>query len=83
MRLVFLIITLAGSARPMLPALAEELRANADSLDKNEYAAFFYGKNKRPDIPSRSGYYVGYRVVHIIATGHTLQQLAAAPAGSI
>jgi hypothetical protein len=45
--------TLGGQARAMLPALAQELRSNAESLDKDEYAAFFFGQNSRPDLPPR------------------------------
>ena len=68
--------TLAGLAKSMLPALAHELRSNAESHDKDEYAAFFFGQNSRPDLPPRGGYYVGYRVAQILGAGRTIQQLA-------
>ena len=60
----------------MLPALARELQSNAESHDKDEYAAFFFGQNSRPDLPPRGGYYVGYRVAQILGAGRTIQQLA-------
>ena len=57
-------------------ALARELQSNAESHDKDEYAAFFFGQNSRPDLPPRGGYYVGYRVAQILGAGRTIQQLA-------
>ena len=68
--------TLADAARPMTAALARELLENLDSTDRDEYAAFFYSRNKRPDLPPRCGYYMGYRAVKALAAGRTLAQLA-------
>ena len=67
---------LAERAQAMLPALAGELLAQSDSLDRDEYAAFFYSRNHRPELPPRSGYYVGYRVAQILGQGRTLPELA-------
>ena len=68
--------TLEGAAQPMLPALAAELLQNFGSTDRDEYAAFFYSRNKRPDLPPRGGYYVGYRVAERLAAGRDLRALA-------
>ena len=68
--------TLADAVRPMTAALARELLENLDSTDRDEYAAFFYSRNKRPDLPPRCGYYMGYRVVKALAEGRSLPQLA-------
>lgn len=67
---------LAELAQPKLPSLARELLAHFDSPDKGEYRAFFHGRNGRPDVPPRSGYYVGYRIAAKLAAGRSLQQLA-------
>jgi hypothetical protein len=61
---------------PILSQLATELRAEADSTDQKMYANFFYGQHERQDLPSRSGYYVGYRVAAQLAEGRTLPALA-------
>ncbi len=68
---------LSELASPMLPALARELLANLDSKDANEFAAFFAFDNHRPDLPLRSGYYVGYRIAKKLSSGRSLQELAA------
>lgn len=68
--------TLATATTPILARVAQELLDNADSSDKKEYAAFFYGINGRPDLPPRCGYYVGYRIAQQIGVGRTLQQLS-------
>jgi len=68
--------TLGAAAQALLPALARELLQNFDSTDRKEYAAFFHGRNDRPDLPPRCGYYVGYRVAQRLAAGRDLAQLA-------
>lgn len=68
--------TLEGAAQPLLPALAQELLQNFASSDRQEYAAFFFGRNRRPDLPPRCGYYVGYRVAQRLAVGRDLRELA-------
>jgi hypothetical protein len=67
---------LAERARPMLPKLAAELLENFDSTSAEEYAAFFYGRRQRGEVPPRSGYYVGYLVAWKAARGRNLDQLA-------
>jgi len=67
---------LPGLARPRLGALARALLARFDSLDRDDYEDFFYLQNRRPDLPPRSGYYVGYRVARMLGAGRTLEQLA-------
>lgn len=68
--------SLAADCEPKLPTMAAELLRNIDSTDPKEYAAFFYGNNGRADVPSRAGYYVGYRVVQELAGQRSLEQLA-------
>jgi hypothetical protein len=68
--------TLAEKSKPILSKIAQELLVNFDSLDKKEYAAFFYGSNGRADLPPRCGYYVGYLVAQQLGTERSLQQLA-------
>jgi len=68
---------LSGLASPMLPALARELLSNFDSTNREELAVFFSPVHHRPDIPIRSGYYVGYRVAEKLAVGRSLSKLAA------
>jgi hypothetical protein len=69
--------TLAAQVAPILPVVTAELLANFESKDKAEYAAFFYGRNGRSDIPARCGYYVGLLVARRLAAGRSPQQLAA------
>jgi len=69
--------TLAAQVQPILPVVTGELLANFESKDKAEYAAFFYGRNGRSDLPARCGYYVGLLVAQRLAAGRSLQQLAA------
>ncbi len=60
----------------ILPAVTRELLDNFDSMDKKEYAAFFYGKNDRTDLPGRSGYYIGLRIAQQLGARHSMQELA-------
>jgi hypothetical protein len=68
--------TLARQTKAVLPKAAKELLVNMDSLDKKEYAAFFYGTNGRADLPPRCGYYVGYLVAQRLGAKRSLQQMA-------
>ncbi len=68
--------TLAAASRPLLPALAREMLANLDSRDRAEYAAFFYSRNGRPDLPPRCGYFLGYRVAKALDKNLALPALA-------
>ena len=70
-------VTLGAQVKAMLPTLAQELRGNAESHDKDEYAAFFFGQNTRPELPPPGGYYVGYRVAQILGAGRTIRQARA------
>jgi hypothetical protein len=73
---VLLNADLAERAEPVLPKLVNELLDNFDSLDHQEYAAFFYSSNGRKDIPQRSGYFVGLRIAQSLGATRTLKQLA-------
>ncbi len=63
-------------ARPMLAALARELLTKLDSLEKRDYADFFYGGIERTDIPARSGYYIGLLIARSLAAGMALPDAA-------
>jgi hypothetical protein len=63
-------------AQAMLPQLAHELRTKLDSTSRDDYARFFLGKSNSTELPSRSGYYVGYVVAQRIGNGHSLPDLA-------
>ncbi len=63
-------------SRPMVAALARELRAKLDSVEQRDYADFFYGGIERTDIPARSGYYVGLLVARSLAAGVALSGAA-------
>lgn len=63
-------------AQAILPQLAHELRTKLDSTSQDDYARFFLGKSNATELPSRSGYYVGYRVAQKIGNGHSLPDLA-------
>ncbi len=68
--------TLVPQTQAVLPAAARELLANLDSLDKKEYASFFYGKNDRTDLPGRCGYYIGLLIARRLGEKRSLQQMA-------
>jgi hypothetical protein len=66
---------------PMAPAeaasqrLAEEALRLLDSKKPEDYARFFLGGDQ-PDIPSRSGYYLGYRIASAAGKTRALRELA-------
>ena len=69
---------LARRGPPLIAKLAAALRDN-DVPNPPLYAEYFEGgsaKAKADGIPSRSGYYVGYRVVQLLAKRYSLYQLA-------
>lgn len=64
----------------MIPGLAAEVLRLLDSTKREDYARFFLG-GAELDIPSRSGYALGYRIAGEAGKTRTLEQLAAlAPA---
>jgi len=63
-------------ARPMRAALARELLTKLDSLEKRDYADFFYGDIARTDMPPRSGYYIGLLIARSLAGGVALPDAA-------
>jgi hypothetical protein len=67
---------LAASVRPVVPRLAREILDHFESLDKDEYAAFFLGGNRRADVPARAGYYLGYLVAQRLGERRALGDLA-------
>jgi hypothetical protein len=69
---------LALQAPPLIRRLAAALRDN-DTPDLPRYAEYFEGgsaKARAEGIPARAGYYVGYRVVLLLARRYTPYQLA-------
>jgi len=65
-----------GKSEALLPKLSALLRERLDSERDDDYATFFLGNTLRKDVPARSGYYVGYRVVERIARNRPLSELA-------
>jgi len=65
-----------GKSEASLPKLAKLLRERLDSERDTDYATFFLGNTVREDVPARSGYYVGYRVVERLAGNRPLAELA-------
>jgi hypothetical protein len=66
---------LSELAQPHLPDLAYRLLANADSIDSNDYMDLFSVEKTPSGIPSRSGYFVGYRVAQKLAETRSIVQL--------
>ena len=65
-----------------LPRLAGEALSLLDSEKREDYARFFLG-GKELDIPSRSGYYLGYRIASEAGKTRTLEELAAMKPGEV
>jgi hypothetical protein len=68
--------TLAGRARPLLPALAADLLRNLRSKDPDEYDKYFLGNGTDKNIPGRSGYFVGFLVASRLGQSSTPLALA-------
>ena len=49
-----------------MPKLAREMRENLDSTSTDAFMNFLSGRPKQPDIPARSGYYIGMIVAHVL-----------------
>jgi hypothetical protein len=60
----------------LIPGLAAESLRLLDSTKREDYARFFLGGDEL-EIPSRSGYAVGYRIASEAGKTRTLEQLAA------
>ena len=58
-----------------LHKIAAELLEKIDSTQREDYADFFLGRIERADIPARSGYYVGLRVVTHLSERYNPAQL--------
>lgn len=67
---------LAARAESRLPEIARALLQNMDSTSPDLYAAFFLGNSGQSEVPSRSGYYVGYRIARELGQSQSLRQLA-------
>jgi uncharacterized protein YjaZ len=63
-------------AEAAVDLLAPEALRLLDSEKREDYARFFLG-GKELDIPSRSGYYLGYRIATEAGKTRTLEELAA------
>ncbi|MBI5929250.1 MAG: hypothetical protein HY862_08075 [Chloroflexi bacterium] len=59
----------------LLPKIAAELLDKIDSEQREDYADFFFGRIERTDIPARSGYHIGLRVVTHLSERYTLPEL--------
>ncbi|MFD2365975.1 DUF2268 domain-containing putative Zn-dependent protease [Pseudoduganella sp. GCM10020061] len=62
-----------------VPGLAKNLRALLDSKSSDDYRRYFLGLDEKAEVPSRSGYVMGYLVAKKLAKRHTLQELAHTP----
>lgn len=63
-------------AEAALPRLAGEAQSLLDSEKREDYARYFLG-GAVLDIPSRSGYYLGYRIASEAGRTRSLEELAA------
>ena len=63
-------------AQAALPKLAGLLREKLDSKEHADYDTFFAGAKEGREIPSRSGYFVGYQVAKKLAGDRSLAELA-------
>jgi len=66
-----------GPARAAMDRLAPEARKLLDSEKREDYARYFLGGAADLDIPSRSGYYLGYLIATEAGKTRTLEELAA------
>jgi hypothetical protein len=55
------------------------VQPRADSLDRADYKAMFWGNGGTDTLPPRWGYYVGYRVAEALLREHELIELAHMP----
>lgn len=62
-----------------VPGLAGKLRKLLDSESQDDYRRYFLGLDEQAEVPSRSGYVIGYFVAKKLAQRRTLQQLAHTP----
>jgi hypothetical protein len=67
---------LVKRADPILPSLAAEISPKLDEVDHQFFAKFFLYHPSTGSVPSRSGYYVGVRVVATLAKQLSLFDLA-------
>ncbi len=65
-----------GPARAALDRTAPEALKLLDSEKREDYARYFLGGAAALDIPSRSGYYLGYLIATEAGKTRTLEQLA-------
>jgi hypothetical protein len=71
-----------GPAEAVRERLAMEALGLLDSEKPEDYARFFLGGNP-PDIPSRSGYYLGYRIASEAGKTRSLAELATMKPGEV
>jgi hypothetical protein len=75
-----LLLISPGPIRPGVDAnlrrAVRAIRARLDSTVQQDYAAFFYGNSSFEDLPSRSGYYLGYLALKQAGKSHSLNTLA-------
>ncbi|WP_218080438.1 DUF5700 domain-containing putative Zn-dependent protease [Anthocerotibacter panamensis] len=70
-------IDLAERSRAQLKSLIEELQNNFDDTSESTYKRFFLNSRTQTQPPPRSGYYVGFLVVHRLAAKYSLAELVA------
>lgn len=73
---VLLSKTLAKETAPLIAKLAKEMRENLDSTSTDTFMNFLSGSPKQPDIPGRSGYYIGMLIAKKLNKKYSLAELA-------
>ncbi|HUM13245.1 MAG TPA: hypothetical protein VLT82_20015 [Myxococcaceae bacterium] len=72
--------TLVAEATPRTPELASRLLGHLDDPAPGPvYRQFFLGSSEKGEVPSRSGYLLGWRIAEAAGRTHSLAQLAAMP----
>lgn len=71
---------LVAQATPRIPELSRRLLEHLDDPDEGAtYRQFFLGSTERVEVPSRSGYLIGWRIAEALGKTRSLAELAALP----
>ena len=69
---------LVAEATPRIPELSRKLLAHLDDRSGGPaYRQFFFGSTEPVEVPSRSGYLIGWRIAEALGKTRSLAQLAA------
>jgi hypothetical protein len=67
--------SLSERVDPILPRLAAELLADADSQDWKIHNKYFAASSRDPATPARCGYHIGYLLARKLSAQYSLEQL--------